>query len=317
MPDVRVGSVRAECLDVRMFELESVDGSPLPPFSAGSHIDVHMHEGLVRQYSLCNGPEETNRYRIAVKREAVSRGGSVHMHERVNEGDVLSVSVPRNNFRLHEGDGTVLLLAGGIGITPLLSMALHLNSEGRKYRLHYFARSVQHTAFHRRLSEEDFRGRVDFHYALEPHAVRGYLRRVLWHRDPDAELYLCGPRAFMDLVEEVAAATWPPQNIHLEYFSADPGALAGPRTTFRVRLARSGGEFAIPEDKSIVQVLSDHGHSVDTSCEQGVCGTCLTGVLDGIPDHRDVFLTDDERRDNDKMCVCVSRSLSDVLVLDL
>ncbi len=317
MPQVRVTTVQTGCLDVKTFEFEGVDGSPLPAFTAGSHIDVHLDEGLVRQYSLCNGPDETERYCIAVKREVASRGGSARMHDRVREGDVLTIGVPRNNFRLREGDGPALLIAGGIGITPLLSMALQLKSESKPFHLHYFTRSVEHTAFHQRLSGEGFRGRVDFHYALEPSAVRTCLQKHLGHRQLTSELYLCGPRAFMDLVQEVAATSWPPENVHLEYFTADPGALAGPRSTFTVRLARSGAVFAVPEDKTILEVLAEHGQSVETSCEQGVCGTCLTGVLEGVPDHRDVFLTDDEKQSNDKMCVCVSRACSETLVLDL
>ena len=314
---VRVLRIRAEAQDVRSFELTSADGAPLPAFSAGSHIDVHIADGLVRQYSLCSDPAEAGRYRIAVKREPVSRGGSQAMHERVREGDLLTISVPRNHFALSPAAKHHLLVAGGIGITPLLSMAQQLLPSGAAFSLVYFSRSIAHTAFHEYLSTPEFRGRVSFHYALEPEQVRAYLRKLLWSRPADGHLYLCGPRPFMDLVETTAAPTWPPEAVHLEYFSADPASLAGPKGSFLVRLARHGGEFEIAEGRTIIEVLAEHGIIVDTSCEQGVCGTCLTGVLEGEPDHRDVFLTDAEKLANDRMTVCVSRAKSPRLVLDL
>jgi vanillate O-demethylase ferredoxin subunit len=313
---VTVKRVKQEALDIKSFELAGT-GAPLPPFTPGSHIDVHVGQGLVRQYSLCNGPLDTGSYTIAVKREPESRGGSRGMHEGIKEGDTIKISVPRSNFALSSTAKRHLLLAGGIGITPLLSMARHLQTFETPFELQYFSRSIQHTAFHDVLSAPEFKGKVVFHYAVEPDGVRAYLRKLLWHRPADTHLYLCGPRVFMDLVESTAAATWPPEAVHLEYFSADPESLAGPRDVFKVRLARAGGEYMIPADKTIVEALAEHKIHIETSCEQGVCGTCLTGLLEGVPDHRDVFLTDDEKEAGDKMMPCVSRSKSEVLVLDL
>lgn len=313
----RVRRITSETQDVRVFELESADGSTLPPFTPGAHIDVHLGPGLVRQYSLCNGPLETGSYVIGVKREVASRGGSAALHDKIHEGDILQVSVPRNNFELRDTAGHYMLIAGGIGITPMLSMARHLLVRGASFELHYFARSIAQTAFHAALSVPEFGGRVDFHYALDASAVRAKLRKILWERKPNAHLYLCGPRPFMDTVEEVASATWPPDAVHLEYFSADASALAAPCESFTVRLARSGGEYLIPAEQSIAQALAQYGIYLDLSCEQGVCGTCLTGVLAGEPDHRDSFLNDDERRACDKVMPCVSRSRSEFLVLDL
>lgn len=314
---VVVRRVRQEALDIKSFELALAGGARLPPFTPGSHIDVEIEPGLVRQYSLTNGPLEEAAYVIAVKREPASRGGSLAMHERVKEGDALGISAPRNNFALAAGAAHHLLLAGGIGITPLYGMARSLQEFGASFELQYFSRSIQHTAFHAALSAPQYRGKVAFHYALEPEAVRAYLRKLLWRRDEGAHLYLCGPRPFMDLVEQTAAATWPPEAVHVEYFSADPASLAGPRQSFRVRLARSGGEYEIPAGSTIVKALAAQGFQVVTSCEQGVCGTCLTGLLEGVPDHRDVFLTDEERQAGDKIMPCVSRAKSDLLVLDL
>jgi vanillate O-demethylase ferredoxin subunit len=315
--NARVVQVRDEAIDIRSFELASAGGEALPPFTPGSHIDLHLAPGLVRQYSLCNGPKDVNTYRIAVKREPASRGGSQFMFGTVKVGDEIAISAPRNNFALKDHAGPAVLFAGGIGITPMISMARHCEIAGRPWSLHYFTRSIAHTAFHELLSERRFAGKVSLHYAAEPEAVRSYLRKTLWHRPDDAQLYLCGPRPFMDLVESTAAATWPPEAVNLEYFSADAASLAGPRDTFTVRLARTGGDFVIPADKSIVQALKEHGVEIETSCEQGVCGTCLTGVLEGEPDHRDVFLTDEEKRACDKMMCCVSRAKSEILTLDL
>jgi vanillate monooxygenase ferredoxin subunit len=315
--EMRVHRIHPETEDVRVFELQSADGSSLPPFTPGAHIDVHLSAGLVRQYSLCNGPSDVSRYIIGVKRETASRGGSSALHEKVREGDVLKVSGPRNNFELRDTAAHYMLVAGGIGVTPMLSMARHLLERGASFELHYFARSIALTPFHAALSTPEFAGRVDFHYALAPDAVRAKLRKMLWERKPNAHLYLCGPRPFMDTVQEVASATWPPDAVHLEYFSADADALAAPRESFTVKLARSGGEYVIPEEQSVAQALAQYGIYLDVSCEQGVCGTCLTGVLAGEPDHRDSFLSDEERRSCDKMMPCVSRSRSEVLILDL
>ena len=314
---VTVARVRDEAVDVRSFELRASDGAALPPYAPGSHVDVHVAPGIVRQYSLCGDPREPDRYLIAVKREATSRGGSVAMHERVSEGASLVVGTPRNNFALVPGASHHLLIAGGIGITPILAMARHLLATGASFQLVYFSRSIAHTAFHGLLSSPAFAGRVTFHYALEPEQVRTYLRKLLWLRPEGAHLYLCGPRSFMDLVETTAAPTWPPDAVHVEHFAADPTALAGPRGSFVVKLARHGGEFTIPEGRSIIEVLAENGVTVETSCEQGVCGTCVTGVLEGEPDHRDVFFTDAEKRANDRMTVCVSRAKGARLVLDL
>lgn len=314
--NVRVKRTKQEAVDIKSFELVSADGSTLPPFTAGSHIDVHVGD-IVRQYSLCNDPNDSGHYLIAVKREPETRGGSRAMHEQIKEGDTLAISKPRNNFPLAFEAKHHMLLAGGIGVTPMLSMARHLLALGSSFELQYFTRSIPYAAFHDLLSTPEFKGKIHFHYALEPEAVKSYLRKHLWHRPDGAHLYLCGPRPFMDLVESTAEVTWPPEAVHLEYFAADPDSLSGPRDTFTVKLAMAGGEYQIPADKSIVEALAAHGITIETSCEQGVCGTCLTGVLQGEPDHRDVFLTDDEKQACDKMMPCVSRAKSEVLVLDL
>src|SRR5436190_1590839 len=309
---VCVESVDEEAMDIRSFKLVSADGNSLPAYAAGSHIDVHLKPGLTRQYSLCGPPSESGRYVIAVKRETNSRGGSAAMHA-LKVGDTLCIGAPRNNFALRPAASRHLLIAGGIGITPLLSMARELNAANATFDLQYFTRSIEHAAFHQLLSGPEFHGKVRFHYALEPERVRAYLRKLLWHRPDGAHLYLCGPKPFMDLVETTAASTWQPEAVHLEYFSADPTSLSGQGGSFEIAIASTSVRYTIPRDKSIAQVLAENGTLVPTSCEQGVCGTCLTGVLEGVPDHRDVFLTDDEKRAGDRIMLCVSRALSPLI----
>jgi vanillate O-demethylase ferredoxin subunit len=314
---VQVKRVTHEASDIKSFELGYADSRCLPPFQPGSHIDVHVGDGIVRQYSLCNGPNDTCSYLIAVKKEAASRGGSRGMHERIKVGDTLTISSPRNNFALAPHAARHLLVGGGIGITPLLSMARHLLASASEFQMHYFGRSVEYAAFHTELSSPEFAGRVVFHLGLDADAVRATLQGLLAQRPQDAHLYLCGPAPFMDQVRAQAAEAWPDDAVHLEYFAADQALLAGPTEGFEVTLARSGGTYTVPESESIVEVLARHGVEVPVSCEQGVCGTCVTGVLGGVPDHRDMFLSEAEKKSCNQMALCVSRALGPKLVLDL
>ena len=311
---VLVARKRREAVDIASFRLVDPSGAPLPPFTPGAHIDVHIRPGLVRQYSLHNGSDTGDGYEIAVKREPDSRGGSAAMHA-LEEGGLLSISAPRNNFPLDPAARHATLVAGGIGITPILGMARHLQAAGTPFTLHYFTRSADHTAFLDVLSAPDYAGRLQLHHALDPDAVAAYLGRELRERPAGGHLYMCGPRPFMDLVK-AAASAWPQDAVHLEHFGADPLQAAGLQDSFQVTLARSGGTYLVPEGKSIVEVLSGHGVEVEVSCEQGICGTCLTRVLDGEPDHRDMFLTEDEKAAGDRMTLCVSRAKSRMLVLD-
>jgi vanillate O-demethylase ferredoxin subunit len=314
---LQVTRITHEASGIKAFELARPDGSCLPPFEPGSHIDVHVGDGVVRQYSLCNGPSDTCSYLIAVKKEAASRGGSRGMHERVMVGDTLTVSLPRNHFALAPHAAHHLLVGGGIGITPLLSMARHLLASAGDFEMHYFGRSAEHAAFHAELSRPEFARRVVFHLGLDAQAVRTTLQGLLAQRPPGAHLYLCGPTPFMDQVRAQASAAWPEDAVHLEYFAADQALLAGPAEGFEVSLARSGGTYTVPESESIVEVLARHGIAVPVSCEQGVCGTCVTTVLDGVPDHRDMFLSEAEKKSCRQIALCVSRALGPRLVLDL
>lgn len=313
---VRAAQIRLETADTRSFRLVPEPGLFLPAFAAGSHIDVHLPNGLIRQYSLCNGPLDTDHYAIAVKRETSSRGGSAGMHD-IAEGDLITISEPRNNFPLQSDAKQSLLLAGGIGITPMLSMARHLQAQAHPFQLHYFTRSIEHTAFQEELSGPAFAGRMHLHHEAEPDDVQRSLRPLLSHWPEGAHLYICGPLPFMSLVQATAQSAWPSAAVHLEYFTAGPPAPGGPGEAFDITLALTGGTWHVPEGQSIVDVLTANGVAVDVSCEQGICGTCLTGVLDGEPDHRDMFLTDEEKASGGKMLICVSRARSSRLLLDL
>jgi len=302
--------------DICAFELARPDSSALPAFAAGAHIDVHVGEGLVRQYSLCNLPGDTHRYVIGVLREARSRGGSMAMHA-LAEGSLLEISEPKNHFPLAEGATHSLLLAGGIGVTPILSMAEHLAASGASFEMHYCTRDTSRAAFRDRLADARFAGRVHLYFDSAPAEERVNLRALLAAPEPGKHLYVCGPAGFIGAVLDTAvAAGWDERNLHREYFAAasQPEAVSD---DFQVKLAGSGQVIDVKSGQTVIAALTAAGVDVPTSCEQGVCGTCLTRVLAGEPDHRDVYLTDDERATNDCFLPCCSRSKSPMLVLDL
>jgi vanillate O-demethylase ferredoxin subunit len=304
-----------EARDICSFELVSDDGAALPPFSAGAHIDVQIPSGLVRQYSLCNSASERHRYQIGVLREPKSKGGSAWLHEKVREGDVIFISSPKNHFPLANNGGSTLLFAGGIGITPLLCMAESLSKAGRVFALHYCARSADRMAFRRQIREASFSDRVSFYLDDASAEEKLDLDDVLRVADPKAHLYVCGPGGFIEHVFAAAGRhRWELSKLHCEYFSGDP-VTSG--RSFTIRLARSGATYLIPPDKTVTDVLAANGVVIPVSCEQGVCGTCVTKVIAGEPDHRDRYLTPAERSKNDQFMPCCSRALNAELVIDL
>ncbi|ROZ62113.1 PDR/VanB family oxidoreductase [Ramlibacter sp. WS9] len=313
---VKVVRKTVEAQGIAGFELARADGAPLPPFSAGSHIDVQVPGGLTRQYSLCNDSGEQHRYRIAVLRDPASRGGSVAMHDAVREGDVIHISEPRNHFPLHHAQRS-LLFAGGIGVTPLLCMAQRLASIGADFELHYCTRSPERTAFMDEIAASPFAGRVHFHHDSGPPSQKLNLQKLLSQPDPGTALYVCGPTGFIGHVVDTAKGNgWPAGQIHLEYFGAAPQDTSGD-TAFEVKIASTGKTYTIAADQSVVHALQAQGVDILTSCEQGVCGTCITRVLEGEPDHRDLYFTDEEKARNDQFTPCCSRARSKTLVLDL
>lgn len=314
---VRVTRKTLEAEGICSFELQALSGEPLPPFAAGSHIDVWLPGGLTRPYSLCNDPAGSRHYQIAVLREPASRGGSAAMHDAVHEGSVLAISEPKNHFALAHEAPAHLLMAGGIGITPLLCMAERLASVGAVFELHYAARSRARMAFVDRMGAPRFAGRTQLHLDDGPEPQRLNIAAVLAAQPPQTHLYVCGPRGFMDAVIAAArSAGWADGRIHFEFFSADVTPQAGDGG-FEVQLASSGRVIAVKPDETVVAALAAAGVTVPTSCEQGVCGTCLTRVIDGTPDHRDSYLTPEEQAAGDQMLLCCSRAKSGRLVLDL
>jgi vanillate O-demethylase ferredoxin subunit len=300
---------------IRQVVLVADDGA-LPAFTAGAHIDVTLGNGLERSYSLLNDPAETHRYVIAVLREADSRGGSIFVHDRLHEGDRLVSSPPINNFPLNEAGEMHILIAGGIGITPIKSMAHRLLARGADFVLHYCARDRARAAYLDELAAA-LGDRLRLHLdGGEP--SRGLDVAALLSRRPSAaHVYVCGPAGLIRAVRE-AACDWPKGTVHYELFRGTDADVA-PRSTdqpFDIRLARAGKTFTVPADKSILEVLRLNGFKVKTLCKEGVCGTCRVGLLAGKADHRDEVLTDEQRER--EIQVCVSRALAnETLVLDL
>ena len=299
--------------DVAGFDLVSIAGQ-LPTFQPGAHIDVHLPNGLVRQYSLTNGPGELDRYRIGVKLEPDGGGGSLALHDSVRVGDVLAVSEPRNNFPLRRDAVRTILVAGGIGITPLLAMAQALHHQGLDFELHVFARSDDHIAFAELV--DGLGEAVTRHIGLSPAETGAALEALLADPGPHEHAYVCGPGPMLDAARRMAAAAGRADDtVHFEYF-ANPTEIDD-STTFTVDLARSALSLEVPAGATVMDVLRSNGVEVASSCETGACGTCRVAVLDGEPVHNDVYLNDTEKQQGDQMMVCVSRARSDRLVLDI
>lgn len=318
MPQIAVKVLRRkqEAVGIASFELVRPDGAPLPAFSAGSHIDVQVPGGLTRQYSLCNDAAEQHRYRIAVLRDAASRGGSVAMNDVLREGDTLLISEPRNHFPLVHAQRT-LLFAGGIGVTPLLSMAQRLAAIGADFTLHYSTRSRERTAFHDEIAAASYAKNVRFHFDDGAPSQKLDLARALGQPQAGTHVYVCGPTGFIDFVVGTAKAQgWPADQVHLEYFGAAPQDTSGDQP-FQVRIASSGNSYEVGAGETVVHALQKHGIEILVSCEQGVCGTCITRVLEGECDHRDMYFTDEEKARNDQFTPCCSRAKGKLLVLDL
>lgn len=315
---VKVARKVVEAVDICSFELVDPDGGSLPPFSAGAHIDVQAPGGLLRQYSLCNDPQETGRYLIGVLRDAASRGGSVAMHDQVREGDSLHISAPKDHFSLVHGARRSLLLAGGIGVTPILCMAERLAAINAEFEMHYCTRSRSRTAFVERIERSTFAASVRFHFDDGDVEQRLDIPSLLSSPDPDTHLYVCGPTGFLTFVLDAAKNQgWSGARIHYEYFGAPAGPADADNAGFDVKVASTGRVYRIEPDKSIVAALAGYGVEIPVSCEQGVCGTCITRVIAGVPDHRDVFFTDQEHAKNDQLTPCCSRAKSPLLILDL
>lgn len=303
--------------DIIGLELARADGGPLLTPLPGAHIELALPAGgkpLLRHYSLCNAPHERDRYVIAVKQESDSRGGSTYIHESLKEGDILQVAGPRDQFPPVAGAPHHLLIAGGIGITPMLSMAQHLTAQHENFELHYFARSLDHVAFMERMNGLD----TAFHLrlGLSPDDTERATRAAIEAAPAGSHIYVCGPAPLISMVEQFALPKLGPTNFHCEHFG-QAATIADQEHEFDVELRKSGVVCRVGADQTIAGALEAAGHCVYVSCEQGVCGTCLTGVLAGTPDHRDVYLSAAEKQRGDQILICVSRAKSATIVLDL
>ena len=314
---VLIRQIRLEAQDIHSFELVAADGGLLPGFDAGAHIDLDLPERMRRSYSLYGAPGERRCWRIAVKREAAGRGASAWLHDQARVGQQLQAFVPANDFALVEDAPASVLIAGGIGVTPVLAMVERLSALRRPWRLHYSVRGARDLAFGERLQALAAAGGGELcvHFSGDG-GGRLDLRTIAATAPAGAHLYACGPNPMLDdFVAAAAAAGVDAARVHIERF----GATAAPATDggFVVELARDGRCFEVPAGKTVLDVLLDHGIDVPYSCMQGICGSCRVGVKAGEPEHRDECLSEAERAANTAMAVCCSGSRSAKLVLDL
>ncbi|SFJ31238.1 PDR/VanB family oxidoreductase [Bradyrhizobium sp. cf659] len=312
--ELRVKRISYEADRINSYELAAPDGRDLVPFTAGAHIDLHLPNGMIRSYSLVNNQHERHRYVIAVNRELAGRGGSQFVHDNLRVGDIVRVSKPRNNFALCEEAEHSLLIAGGIGITPLLSMARRLDALGRSFELVYAARTRSAAAFLDEIEALRWNGHLRLDFDDERSGQVFDLAAIVRQAPAQAHLYCCGPQPMLQAFE-TATADRPADRVHVEYFQAkNPPAMTG---GFEVKLARSNRTIAVKAGKTILDALLDAGIAANYACSEGVCGTCETRVLDGIPDHRDQFLSGEDQASNKTMMICCSGVKSATLVLDL
>ena len=309
---VRVQAMRFEAQSIVSVELVSPQAAELPAFTAGAHIDLHLGNGVVRSYSLLNAVAERHRYVVGVLNDRNSRGGSRYVHEQLRVGSTLSISLPRNNFALDESAAHSVLIAGGIGITPISCMLQALRGQGKSAELLYCARSRTEAAFtDTLLALPQVHSHVDAEQGTPPD-----LRAFLAAKSKDAHFYCCGPtpmlQAFETICEELGLA-----HVHIERFSAGASAAAVQGDAYVAELARSKKSITVPAGKSLLDALLDAGLDVEHSCREGVCGACETKVLEGEPEHRDGVLSKSEKASNKTMMVCVSGCKGRRLVLDL
>jgi vanillate O-demethylase ferredoxin subunit len=314
--DLLVRTIRLEAHNIMSFELVHPQGQLLPEVQAGSHVDVHLPAGMVRSYSLAGDPNDRSRWLLGVLREADGQGGSRAMHERVRVGGSLRVSSPRNEFALHESATHSILLAGGIGITPIKAMAHALRQAGKPFELHYCARGRENVAFFDELTALVEPGQLYWHFDGGDPAKGLDIPALLASPAPDTHVYYCGPAGFMAACEQ-ASEHWPKGTVHREYFKAPVQAacVSSSDGSFTVHLVRSGQTITVQPDQTIVRAIELSGVRVPTSCMSGLCGTCKVSYVQGEVDHRDYILTDEEKQHC--LTACVSRAKSASLSLDL
>jgi vanillate O-demethylase ferredoxin subunit len=311
MMRVRLKTIRWEAEGINSYILEPLPGERLPTFTPGAHIDLQLKPGLARSYSLVNDPAIRGYYEIAVHHAIEGRGGSRHIHENWRVGEILDVSEPKNNFPMAEDASHTVLIAGGIGVTPMLPMIARLEKLGRSWELHYVAATPDRAAYVDRVEEYP---QVRIAYDGMPGGERLDLKAICDAAPTDAHLYCCGPGGMLDAFVAINAGR-PKGHAHIEYFSAETEIAA--EGNYTLTLAKSGKTIAVEQGETMLDALLAAGVDIGFACAEGVCGTCQVGVLDGVPDHRDHFLTDDEKAANTAIMVCCSGSKTPSLVLDL
>jgi tetrachlorobenzoquinone reductase len=312
--EARLTDIQPVARDTNIYTFRRVDGARLPAYKPGAHIDLHLPNGLVRQFSLVLPNADPDSYTVGVKRDENSRGGSRYIVEQMKVGDAIKISAPRNNFPLVENAEHVTLFAGGIGITPIWCMAQELAALGRSWKLYYACRSRADMAFLDALEKLDDKFR-HLHFDDEAGKVLD-LAAAIAETPASAHLYCCGPNPMLKAFE-AAAANRPRGLVHVEYFTPKDDAAAAATGGFWVELARSGEEYFIPEGKKILEVLYEAGVDVDYSCELGICGACETRVISGIPEHHDSVLSEEEQAANEKVMICCAGCKTERLVLDM
>jgi vanillate monooxygenase ferredoxin subunit len=315
---VKVAQTRVEAEDIISYQLVHSCKEVLPSFEPGAHIGVFLPSGLVRQYSLANDPASTGHYLIAVKREAQGRGGSIEMQDAITVGSEVAITTPINNFSIFPSARRHLFIAGGIGITPIISMIRVLKRKDMSWSLHYCARSIAKMAFREDLGHPALAEHTSFYYDDgDPRNGLPITELLAAELTPEAHVYCCGPAGLMEAVKK-ASKDWPKGSVHFEYFTTSERA-EGERdeTTFEVELASTGQVFVVPPDKTILTVLEENDVDVPSLCTEGICGTCIVGVLSGDIDHRDHVLDDDAKAANKRIAICCSRARSRRLKLAL
>ncbi|MGN2483724.1 PDR/VanB family oxidoreductase [Acinetobacter calcoaceticus] len=312
--DVVVKNRHVEGGNIAVMEFESATSATLPKVEAGAHIDVHLPNGMVRQYSLCQNPNDEGKFRLGILRDPESRGGSVSAFDEIKDGMQIQVSEPKNLFPLLKAKHSVLI-GGGIGITPLITMAYQLASEGTSFELHYCGASPENCAFVDEIKNSELAKYTTFHFKSEGASHRAFFESAIKDIDLESHIYTCGPVGFMDWVINLATThDFPEQQIHKEYFQVETDTSGD---SFEVVAERSGKIIMVEAGETILQALAKEGIEIEMSCEQGVCGTCMCDVIEGEPDHRDVYFTDEEKASNEQILVCCSRSKTPRLVLDI
>lgn len=316
MIEVVVKNRKEEAKDIISFELVAKDGDKLPSFTAGAHIDIFLKSGLIRQYSICNNPNEASFYKLAILKDSNSRGGSIELHETVKNEDILQISAPRNLFELEKNVKKHVLFGAGIGITPILSMGEHLSDKGESFQIHYSAKTEKNAAFIDEIKASRLEPFTKFYFSDKNNRLN--IQKELESLELGTHIYICGSNRYIDSILEVySSLKLPESQLHREFFSSGEEVDKSKNIEFEVELKSSGKIYTIPSNQTIFEVLDDNGVALAVSCESGVCGSCVTKVISGIPEHRDQFLLDSEKKENKIMTPCCSRAKSEKLILDL